>query len=247
MGEGANGVWNREAKFFVDFVATNPTKVVALCIKETGLQKLLTTTHRRWFAGSKLFVELKQSLIFRTNTFIVSGINRLLIKLRMTELIQYIVIGKTHGTHEYMGIDLASFINSNVEKIVFICLKLQPCPTIGNHTGVVSTTTIFVHFIFEIDAWTTHDLVHDHAFSTINDKRAAFSHERQFAYKYLLLFNLTRLLINESAGDVHLRCKRRVAALGLFHIVARALKSIFTTDEVQLKLAGVVGNWREAF
>ena len=54
MGEGANGVWNREAKFFVDFVATNPTKVVALCIKETGLQKLLTATYRWRLAGTKL-------------------------------------------------------------------------------------------------------------------------------------------------------------------------------------------------
>ena len=176
MGEGADRVWNCETKLFIDFVTTNPTKVVALGVKETGLQKLLTATHRWWFAGTKLFVELKQSLIFRANAFIIRGINRLFVKLRMTEFVQHIVVGKTHGTHEYMGIDLSRFINTNVQKIVFICLKLQPCPTIGNHTGVVSTTSILVHFIFEIDTRTAHDLVHDHALSTVNDERSTLSH-----------------------------------------------------------------------
>ena len=165
----------------------------------------------------------------------------------MTELVQYVVIGKTHGAHEYVGVDLSRFINTNVEKIVFIGFKFQPCPTIGNHTCVVCTTTIFVHFILEIDTRTAHNLVHDHAFRAINDERSTFSHQWQFAYEYFLLFDFTRFLINKTTGDIHLRGKRRITALGLFHIVARTLESIFTTNEMQLKLAGVVGNWREAF
>ena len=58
MGEGAHRVWNCEAEFFVDLVTTNATEVVALGIKETGLQKLLTTTHRWRLAGTQLFIQL---------------------------------------------------------------------------------------------------------------------------------------------------------------------------------------------
>ena len=165
----------------------------------------------------------------------------------MTELVQHVVIGKTHGAHEYVGVDLSRFINTNVEKIVFIGFKFQPCSTVGNHAGVVCTAPVFIHFIFEIDTRTAHDLVHDHAFRAINDERSTFSHQWQFAYEYFLLFDFTRFLINKTTGDIHLGCKRRITTLGLFHIVARTLKSVFTTDEVQLKLAGVVGYWREAF
>ena len=42
MGEGAHGVWNRETELLIDLVATHSTEVVALGIKETGLQKLLS-------------------------------------------------------------------------------------------------------------------------------------------------------------------------------------------------------------
>ena len=58
VGEGAHRVWNREAEFFIDLVTTNATEVVALGIKETGLQKLLTATHRRRLAGAELFIQL---------------------------------------------------------------------------------------------------------------------------------------------------------------------------------------------
>ena len=45
MGEGAHRVGDGEAQLLVDFVAADPTEVVALGIEETGLQQLLTTTH----------------------------------------------------------------------------------------------------------------------------------------------------------------------------------------------------------
>ena len=58
MGEGAHRVWDGEAELLVDLVAADPTEVVALGIEETGLQQLLTTTHRGGLTRPQFLVEL---------------------------------------------------------------------------------------------------------------------------------------------------------------------------------------------
>ena len=58
MGEGPNRIGNGEPQLFIDLVTAHTTEVVALGIKEAGLQQLLATTHRWWFTWTQLFVEL---------------------------------------------------------------------------------------------------------------------------------------------------------------------------------------------
>ena len=136
--------------------------------------------------------------------------------------------------------------NDLLQQVVFIGLKLQPSTTVGDQAGVVGAATVFVLLIFEIDTRATHDLVHDHALSAVDDERAPFGHQRQLADEDLLLFDFAGLFVDQAASDIHLRREGGVAALGLFHIVARTLQAVFTADKVKLKLAGVIGNRRKA-
>ena len=92
MGEGAHRVGDGEAELFVDLVATNPAEVVALGVEEAGLQELLTTTHRGWFTWTQFLVKLQQGLVFRADALIIRGINRLFVELRVTQLIEHVVV-----------------------------------------------------------------------------------------------------------------------------------------------------------
>ena len=145
-----------------------------------------------------------------------------------------------------MGVDLAGLVDADVEKAVLVGFELQPGTAVGDDAGVVCTSSVFVHFILEIDTGAAHDLIHDHAFSTINDEGAPLGHQRQFTDEDLLLLDFTGLFIDQAAGHIHLRRKGCITAFCLFHIVTRALQSVLATDEMQLQLAGVVGNGGEA-
>ena len=122
----------------------------------------------------------------------------------MTQLVEHVVVGQTHGTHEHVRVDLAGLVHTNVEQVVLICLKLQPGTPVGDDAGVVGAPAVLVHFILEIDTGAAHDLVHDHALSAVDDERAALGHQRQFADEDLLLLDLTGLLIDQAAGHIHL-------------------------------------------
>ena len=101
-------------------------------------------------------------------------------------------------------------------------------------------------FVFEVNAGTAHDLVNDHPLGAIDDERATLGHQRQLADEHLLLFDLAGFLVDQPAGDIHLGSKGRIATLCLFHIVAGTLEPVLAADEMQLQLAGVIGDRRKA-
>ena len=164
----------------------------------------------------------------------------------MSQLVEHVVVRQAHGSHEHVGIDLAGFIDPNMQKIVLIGLELQPGTPIRDNAGVVGTPPVLVHFIFEIDAGTAHDLIHDHALGTIDDEGASLGHQRQLTDEDFLLFDLACLFVDQAAGHIHLRGEGRIATLGLFHVVPWTLESVLAADEMQLKFAGVIGDRREA-
>ena len=164
----------------------------------------------------------------------------------MAQLVEDIVVRQADGPHHHVGVDLAGFIDPHMQQVVFIGLELQPGTTVGDEAGVVRAAAVFVLLIFEIDTRAPHDLVHDHALGAVDDERAPLGHQRQFADEDLLLFDFTGLFVDQAAGDIHLRRKGGVAALGLFHIVARTLEAVLAANKVELELAGVVGNRRKA-
>ena len=141
-----------------------------------------------------------------------------------------------------MGVDLSGLIHPDVQQIIFICLEFQPGSTVGNDAGVVGASAVLVHFIFEIDARAAHDLIHDHALGTVDDEGAPLGHQGQFPDENLLFLDLTGFLVDQATGHIHLRREGGIATLGFLHVMPRPLESVFTADEMQLELAGVIGD-----
>ncbi len=141
-----------------------------------------------------------------------------------------------------MGIDLAGFVHPYVQQIVLIGFKFQPGATVGDQAGVEGLTAVLILFILEVNPRRAHDLVDDHPLGTIDDEGAPLGHQRQFADEYLLLLDLAGFLVDQPAGDIHLRGKGGIATLRFFHVVARALQAVLAANEMQLQLAGVIGD-----
>ena len=91
-----------------------------------------------------------------------------------------------------------------MQQIIFIRLKLQPSPTIGNHACVVSTTTVLILLILKINTWATNNLVNNDPFGTVNDERSTFSHQWKFSNKNFLFFDFAGFFINQTASHIHL-------------------------------------------
>ena len=146
-----------------------------------------------------------------------------------------------------MGVDLAGLVDPHVQQVVLVGFKLEPGPPVGDQAGIEGLAAVLVLFVLEVDARGTDDLVDDHPLSTIDDEGAALGHKGEFADEHLLLLDLAGLLVDQAAGDIHLGGEGGVATLGLLHIVAGALQAVLATDEVQLQLAGVIGDRGKAF
>ena len=91
-----------------------------------------------------------------------------------------------------------------MEKAIFIRFKLEPGPTIGNHAGIVSATTVLVLLILEVDARAAYNLIDNDPLCSIDNKRTPLSHQRQLPDKNILLLDLAALPIDQAAGHVHL-------------------------------------------
>ena len=244
--EGAGGIRNGEPQLLVDLVATHATQVVALRIEEAAVQQGLAATDGGGLTRPQFFVELQQGLIFRGNALVVGRLDRLLVVLGMAQLVENVVVRQANGPHQHVGVDLAGLVNANVQQIVLIGFELQPGTPVGDQAGVEGLAAVLVLLVLEVDARRTHDLVDDHALSTVDDEGAALGHQGQFPDEHFLLLDLAGLLVDQTAGDIHLGREGRIATLRLFHIVAGALQPVLATDEVQLQLAGVVGDRGEA-
>ncbi len=62
-GQRAHRIGNGEAQLLVHLVATDPSEVVPLGIKETAVQQLLAATDGGGLTRTQLFVELQQGLV----------------------------------------------------------------------------------------------------------------------------------------------------------------------------------------
>ena len=91
-GEGAHRIGDGEAQFLVDLVAAHPAEVVALGIEEAAMQQALAAAHRGGLTGPQLLVELQQGLVLRGDALVVGGLNRLLVVLGVTQLVEHVVI-----------------------------------------------------------------------------------------------------------------------------------------------------------
>ena len=165
----------------------------------------------------------------------------------MAQLVENVVVRQADRPHQHVGVDLAGFVDPHMQQIVLVGFKFQPGTPVRDEAGVEGLTAVLVLLVLEIDARGTHDLVHDHALGAVDDERAALGHQGQLPDEHLLLLDLAGLFVNETAGHIHLRREGRITTFRLFHIVAGALQAVLATDEVQLQLAGVIGDRGKAF
>ena len=146
-----------------------------------------------------------------------------------------------------MGVDFARLIDPYVQQVVLIGFKLKPGTPVRDQAGIKGFTAVFILLIFEINAGGPHDLVNDHPLGAIDDEGAPFGHQGQFADEDFLLLDFAGFLIDQATGHIHLGSKGGIAPLRFFDVMAGPLQPVLATDEVQLQLAGVIGDRREAF
>jgi hypothetical protein len=135
----------------------------------------------------------------------------------------------------------AVFINTNIENIGKIGFIFQPRAAVGDHRRgeQLFAGGIVAHAI--VHAGRTHQLGYNDTLGTVDNKGAAFGHEREIAHKHFGFLDLAGLFIDKTSTDTQRRRIGDVPHLAFLHGIFRIFVQTII-HELQYQIAGVVGD-----
>ncbi len=246
-------------KLLIELIAADIGNVVAAAVEEQTVKQGLGAFHRRGIAGAQLSVYLDKALVTAGGGVLINGVDDALI---LTEDLLDALVGDSadngigsagkpglglvcivlaHGLKEPCDGQLAVFIDTDIEHVVCIGLILEPCAVIRDNGRSVEAGHAAVGGLIIVHAGGTDDLRDDDTLSTVDDKGAARSHEREVAHEDLLLLDLLGLKIAQANADLQGCGVCCVSCLALF-LVVLGLFVHGIVNEAELELTAVVGD-----
>ena len=153
--------------------------------------------------------------------------------------------GADEGGHR----DLAVFIDADVENIAGIGFVLQPRAAVGDYSGFKQLFAGFVEGVIIIYAGRTDQLGNNDALGAVDNKSAAFRHQREIPHVDFLLVDLAGFLIKQACPHMEGGVIGHVAHFAFRHRVFRGFIQT-VIDKVQNQVARIVrdrGNIAEHF
>ena len=202
-GQGMSSQTACNAQLLIILIPTEPAQIIPLCIEEQIVQVGQGAFHRRRFARTQLLINIQQCIFGILGAVLLqNGLPQTFIIPE--HLIDFFVCSDTDCTDKGCQCNFPVLINPDIDDIVGIHFIFQPCTTVRNDSGLKQILTGAVFFRSVINARRTNQLRNDDTFCTIDDKRAAFGHEREVAHINFAFLDLAGFLIPE--GRRHTQC-----------------------------------------
>ena len=140
------------------------------------------------------------------------------------------------------GRKLTLTVDTSVKVIFVVEFEIEPRSTMRDNPGGVEDFARRVGLtlvVIEDHAWRTVELRYDDALGTVDDERAGFGHERNFAHVNFLFFDVANvsgagflidIVHHETDGNLQRRRERHSALTALVHIVLRFLENVVTFE-----------------
>ena len=230
-----------KAELFVIFISADAGQIITAGIEEQPLKVLLRIFHRQRLAGTQLAVDLQQCFLGVLGRILFDGgVQTLVIAEKFDQLR---IGGQSHRTCETGHRQLAVLVDADIEHIGRIRFIFQPGTAIGDHGRgeQLFAGRVIAHAVVHTGG--THELRHDDALGAVDDKSAAFGHEREIAHEHLGLLDLTGLLVEQTHTHMQRRGIGHIAFLALRHRIFRRIVQAIV-NELQHQVAGVVRDRR---
>ena len=121
-----------------------------------------------------------------------------IIGLAIVKHIQHFAIAITQCTQQNRYRHFAATVNAEIQQVFGIEFKIQPRTTVWNNPcrkQQLAGRMRFAAVMLEKHAWRTVQLRHDDTLRTVNHKRTAWCHQRNFAHIYCILANFFNFAI----------------------------------------------------
>src|SRR5690606_15487782 len=190
----------QQAKLLIDLTPAHTGQIITLGIIKQSLKEGTSALLCGRLAGPQALIDLDQRLRLGLR---VVPLKRVLDRLSFHKGLQNLsVAAKSNGPQQDRSRDLAGAIHPDVNHVVVVALKLQPCPPVGDDRSIVEGLAGAVDLHAVVNSGSAHQLADDDTFGAIDDKGALFGHERKVSHEDLLLLDLSRLLVDQA--DAHL-------------------------------------------
>ena len=226
------------AQLFIILIAAEPAQVIPLCIKEEVVQVCQGAFYRRRFARTQLLVYIDQRIFC-----ILGGIlleNRLVQTFVIAEhLFDFFIAADSQRTDKCCNRNLPVFINPHIDNIVGIHFIFQPCAAVRDYSCFKQILTGAVFFRRIINARRTNQLRYDNTFCAIDDKRAAFRHQRKVSHEDFAFLYFTGFLVPKSCRHPEGGCIGNIAFLALCNGIFRGVINPVVC-EIQYQIAVII-------
>ena len=236
----------------VQLVATNACQVVALRIKEEGVEQLPRVVDCRRLARTLFLEDLDQCLVVRLGRILLErqvdeevrltrvGVAEQVANTLVRVGIERLARGRVdlgEGAQQRRDRQLALAVDACEDQTLLIDLELEPRTALWHQVRGEDLLRRILR-LHDVRARRTHQLRYDDALGAVDDEGARSRHLREVAHKDPLFADLTRFLVDKRDRHEEARLKALVGLAALALRQCRRLEDVVT--ELHGKRAGVV-------
>ena len=228
-----------DVHLLVELVTAHRAYIVAVGVKQQGIQVGSSGLHRGRLAGTEAPVDFQQTLFPGLAGILFNGgKNPGILAEHGLDLLVRI---HAQGPDQAGNGQLPVLVDANPENIGKVGLILQPGTPIGNHRGGVGVLVGLVHLVAIVHTGRTDNLGDDDTLGTIDHKGTAVGHNGEISHEDLLLLDFVGLGVPQADPHLDGPCVGSIPLLALLDgVLGLVVHGVI--QEAQLKLAGEISN-----
>ena len=243
---------SRQSQLFVELVATNTCKVVALCIEQQIVQSFLNGFVGGDFARTQTLVDFYQRFLVGCCVVLQESQrkHRVVLEQLCNGVATTAVSKRTVGqntTEQNCDGQLSVAVDVNVQNVVVcIVFHFQPSATAGHCRCVVHRLAVFVHFDGTVHARGTNKLANDNTFCAVDDETAGIRHKWEIAHENFLVDELAGTFVCQTNSQAQWACIGCVTQTALcFVVLGRGIDAM--AEKFQTEMSSHVLDGRKIF
>ena len=228
-----------DGKLLIKLIAAHAHEVIALGIKEQGVEQVGGALQAGGFAGLLPLVDLDEAFLAALGvvTLLDGGHQPLILAHELNDLI---VGAPAQGAENHRDGQFAGTVNTHPQHVVAVGFIFQPGTAVGDNLGGMQGLAGLVQHAVKIHARRADQLGNNDALGAIDNEGTGVGHQREIAHEHIGFLDFPRFAVFQP--DEHLQRRRigHVPLLAALHRILRLVQGVIHKFQHQIPV--IVGN-----